>query len=492
MKKIIKYPLILTIVLTLFTVQGCTELLNEPKPATQLTTETVLSTPETINGVRINMYTYLLGFEYTTEYLLGPGALADNLVNLRGTSRFSPLVQYRLGAGLGNWDTQYELINNANVILKGIDESVLEEDYLTRIRGEAYFFRAFAYHNLVRAYAYDPGAIPQAGQGAGFELGVPIRTEPTIALSDIEFKPRATVAEVYDLIKSDLQKAIDRLPTTGDVGVFYVNKAAAQALLARVLLYDRSYSEAAATAQTAIQSSGARMANPKEVDVMFNEQEGSTVNPETIFAALPDPITSPGGTEGPSGYTATFWNAMIPSKDVLSLYSEQDARNAWFAPCFSTNKQDCTGGYPGDPAFEAKELQKWNGNRPQRTDNIIFFRVSEMKLIRAEALAFAAGTVTPEAVDALNDVRVNRNLPALTVADFASLNAFIDSVLVERRRELIGEGHRFWDLKRLARDIPKPVGPQFPRMPYTSYQILDNLPQEQVQLSPELIQNPGY
>lgn len=206
-----------------------------------------------------------------------------------------------------------------------------------------------------------------------------------------------------------------------------------------------------------------------------------------------DVITSPGGTEGPSGYTATFWNAMIPSKDILSLYSSQDSRNSWYAPCYSASKNDCTDGYPGDPSFTTLELQKWNGNKGQHTDNIVFFRVSQMKLIRAEALARKTQTVTQGAVDALNAIRVNRKLPALQISDFAGYDAFIDSVLVERRRELIGEGERFWTLKRLGRDIPKPVGPSAPRVPFTSHQILDNIPREQVNLhGSKLTQNPGY
>lgn len=493
MYKLFKYLLVPGFIFLI--VQGCTEMLNKPQPSDELTQKIVLNDRGAVNAVRINMYARLHSFNYTTLYMLGPSAIADDFVNLVGTSRFEGLTQNQFGSGLGRWGTTYNLVNQANIILKGIPEGVINDQaFLDRIHGEAYFFRAFAMHNAVRAYGYEPNSSPSAGQGAGFNLGIIIQTEPTLALSEINFKPRSTVIEVYTLIKDDLQKAIGLLPVIGESGTNYVSQAAAQALLARVLLYEKSYSEADAMAQSAIDDSGARMAKPGEVATMFNEEAGT--NPEAIFTLIVDPLTESQTTESVSGYTSTFWNAMLPSKSVLSTYSTGDSRNAWFAPCNSTNKDDCSGNYPADQSFTALELQKWNGEKTQQTDDIPFFRISELKLIQAEARAMAAGSVTQGAIDALNDVRVNRNLPALTTADFTSggIDAFVDSVLIERRREFIGEGHRWYDLKRLQRDIPKPaVSPSAPLIPYTDIQILDNIPNEEVALSPDILkQNPGY
>jgi len=106
-----------------------------------------------------------------------------------------------------------------------------------------------------------------------------------------------------------------------------------------------------------------------------------------------------------------------------------------------------------------------------------------------------ANAVTQNAVQALNDVRTNRGLNGVSVADYATsgVEGFVDDVLEERQREFIGEGHRFYDLKRLQRDIPKPAVTTFaPELSFSSFRILDDIPPAQIDINPELTQNPGY
>jgi hypothetical protein len=492
MRITLKYILVLGFVL--FMTQGCNDLLDDPTPSDELSQSVVLSDPGSVNSVRIDMYDRIQSFNYTTLYMLGPSAIADDFVNLVGTSRFEGLTGNQVGAGLGRYGTTYGLINQANLIIGGVDEATANEisDFET-YQGEAYFFRAFAMHNAVRAYGYEPGATPTAGEGSGFDLGIIVRTNPTLGVTDADLKTRSTVSAVYDQIEDDLNQAISLLDNSGSVN--FVSQAAASALMARVKLYRRSYGDADSFAGDAITNSGARMATTSEVSTMFDETTGA--NPEAIFISDVDPTTGVvGGSDNLNGYTAGFWNAMIPSKGVLNMYSANDARgSAWFGDCQSTNKGDCTGDYPGDPNFDAQELQKWNAEQGSQTDDIPHFRVAELKLIQAEARAMDANAVTQGAVDALNDVRTNRGLAGVSIADYATsgVDGFIDDVLEERQREFIGEGHRFYDLKRLQRDIPKPPVTTFaPELPFSSFRVLDDIPPAQIDINPELTQNPGY
>jgi starch-binding outer membrane protein, SusD/RagB family len=88
----------------------------------------------------------------------------------------------------------------------------------------------------------------------------------------------------------------------------------------------------------------------------------------------------------------------------------------------------------------------------------------------------------------LNTLRANRGLGA--VADTGSV--LLDRILNERRVELAFEGNRWFDLKRLGRDITKPVAGGTPTVPYTDFRILCRIPVEQVAINPAITQNPGY
>jgi hypothetical protein len=62
----------------------------------------------------------------------------------------------------------------------------------------------------------------------------------------------------------------------------------------------------------------------------------------------------------------------------------------------------------------------------------------------------------------------------------------------ERRVEFALEGFRFYDFKRLGLDIPKPAASGVATLPYSDFRMLQQLPNDQVLLNPNMEQNPGY
>lgn len=84
--------------------------------------------------------------------------------------------------------------------------------------------------------------------------------------------------------------------------------------------------------------------------------------------------------------------------------------------------------------------------------NLVFTRLEELILLRAEALAVLKQDI--RAIETLNIVKGMRHTPSYQVSDLAD-KPLIDEIFKERRRELMGEGWRFYDLIRLNRIKPE-------------------------------------
>lgn len=490
------------IIALLLVLQGC-DALENTEPATSISQEVALTTPSAIAGLRASMYNRFHAEAMSTDWLLGPSSQADDTFFRLSQGRHQGLNLNLLGSGIGTgaYDNFYDTINDANLLINGIEEGVIPEARANKLEAEGRFIRALVYHHAARIFGYEPGMTPNSGAGSGFDLSVELRLEPTTALQDAESLARSTAAEVYDQLVTDLETAtslFSNLPAEEVEGSpFFPSAAAAQALLARVHLYQQAYSPADQAAQNAIDLAGgtfgSQLATPSQIGNIFDETAG---NPEAIFTIDTDPSTESAGVNNAlSAYTSEQWLAQIPSEALMSLYEEGDARvDAWYgAPCIN----DVTGSAaPGceDINTGGFELQKYDAEQGTFADDYIHLRIAEMVLIQAEARLNTGGAST--AISRLNDLRTQRGASELDPANFDQESA-LDEILDERRRELVAEGHRYFDLKRLGRDIAKNAGklsdPSSPApVPYEDFRILDDLPENQLGVNELLVQNPGY
>ena len=118
-------------------------------------------------------------------------------------------------------------------------------------------------------------------------------------------------------------------------------------------------------------------------------------------------------------------------------------------------------------------------------DNVPVIRLSELFLIRAEALARSNG----DQVQALTDVNRIRTRAGLTALAATTTNAQLqDEITLQRRLELAFEGHRWFDQKRRGRDIVKSTG----NVPYGDTRTLAPIPLREIQANKNLVQNSGY
>ncbi|MFU8812121.1 MAG: RagB/SusD family nutrient uptake outer membrane protein [Balneolaceae bacterium] len=497
---------------------GCNDVLERVEPSTSVSGEVALNSPDGVNSIRASMYSKIrASFTMTTEYFVGPSALADETRNRGGSTRFQALATAVGTSGtahIGSFGPSFNIIQDANLLIGAVPEGVVPPATLQRFRGEAYALRAFALHHSVRGLGYEPGNFEQ-GPEPNWDLGTVIRTEPVLDVADADLRPRSSVTDVYAQILDDLSEAKRLLSGTTDNT--FVSEPFVDGLIARVNLYAGNWPQAAQAAQDAIDNFTGDLVDDRDgVAGMFFESEGN--HPEALFKLIVNPNTEGiGGSNvnnGLAAYTSTQWVAQIPTQFVMDLYEEDDFRigsfviddetgeialdqfgrrvyeGGWYQPCFNDQQNTVAGNCNAND--DALSTNKWNGDKGNMADDIPYMRVAEMYLIRAEALAKASGNPL-DGVGPLNTLRNARGLDNIEVANPAallSLEAFEDEILNERVRELVVEGHRFWDLKRLGRDIRNPDGSL--KMSSDAFRILAPLGTNELNTNELLRQNPGY
>lgn len=489
----------LALVLAFLTVLSGCDVIDRTEPSTAISQGEALSSETAIEGVRASMFDRFHTEGLSTDWLLGPAAQADNTFIRGSQNRFRGLNQNEIRSGVGTvpYNTLYNAINEANILISGIEEGALPEARAQRLRAEGLFVRSLVTHHAARIFSYEPGQTPASGPGQGFTLGVELKTEPTLAVEDASPVPRSSVSEVYTQLENDLNEAIDIFSNLPDAqrasDEFVPSQAAAEALLARVNLYQRDWSDADQAATNALdlanQQFGSSLAGPDEVGAIFNENSG---NPEGIFTIDTDPVQESAGVNNSlAAYTSRQWIAQVPTQDLIGLYGSSDTRlDAFYGECFdeiqgANVQEQCQN--INDPGFE---LQKYNAEQSTPyADDYVHLRVAEMVLIQAEARLNTSGVSS--AIGRLNDLRAQRDASQLNSSNYNFESAY-DEILAERRRELVAEGHRYFDLKRLGRDISKAPGTGEEDIPFEDFRVLDDYPPSELEVNTELQQNPGY
>lgn len=495
--KTLKYALVAALLVG-FT--GCDSLLDDVEPSTSVSGEVVLTTETGAQALRASMYSKIReNFGFTTGYFVGPSAFTDETRNRTGSTRYQGLNEAVGTSGtahMGNWGI-YEVIQDANLIIGALEPEIFTDPATLDIyRGEALAIRAFAMHTMVKVYGYEPGNYSQ-GPEANWDAGIIIRTEPVLDLADADLRPRSSVGDVYTQILNDLSTAKTLLAGRNSDNT-YITEAFVDGLTARVNLYAGNWGAAASAAQDAIDNfPGDLVTDQADYATMFDESSGGGNHPEALFKIVIDPNTenSTGGgsfaNNGPGTYTSDGFLAQLPTQFLLDKYDAADYRNEWYIPCTESQNNTGLASPTGCTDVNTNGLAsvKFQGDKGQSVDDLPMMRVAEMYLIRAEALAKDANN--PAAgVAPLQTLRDARNAPAIPAAALLSIQAFEDEILDERMRELAIEGHRFYDLKRLQRDVRNPDGSI--KMRADSYRILAQIGSGLINVNDLLVENPGY
>lgn len=491
------------------TISSCKKAL-EISPRQSIPAEDALTTRDGISASVNSLYVRLKSARlYGRDLIALPEALADNGFATNKSGRLLNEANNVLGAHFTTtlWQLGYEGINQANLILEAIpaatDPTITAADR-TSWEGTLYFLRALYYFDMVKVYAYIPGADVLASNKGGIPLILKGTNTPDGALALLP--SRAPIADVYTQIIKDFEAANSRLANSfSNVGL--VNKAAAQGMLSRVHLYAKNYSECKRWADSAINLAGSRLTTPTNYFAAFT----GPVNPETLFQvqftsnaenigvneSLQTSYTTletRGGGSVTRGFgdlvpTITMLNALgitLTGGNTTTVFTgsnasiasrSADVRNLLFEV-----------GTTGRGLSKVECTKFFGKNSFLNLDHVPVIRVAELYLNRAEALATPGSPVFNEtaALADLNRIMTNRGLAASTNTG----TTLYEEILTQRRIELAFEGHRFFDLKRLGRDLVK--APHYNTVPFFDARILAALPQREIDGNKNLVQNPGY
>ncbi|WDF47274.1 RagB/SusD family nutrient uptake outer membrane protein [Chryseobacterium sp. KACC 21268] len=430
----------ISILIGMLSLSSCSENRLNESPVDQFPLEGSLTAESDmlylLNGV-YDQYSTAAGFG--TDITVFGDLISDNVfITAQNTD-----VAYRT-TGFLNWssdisdfgmlDELYDGIVLANAVIN--DKSLPETPTVLNYKGEARIARALGYYYAVGFYSPNPTS------GVNQEYGVPLNLgiyNPDLRL------PRASVAEVYDVIISDLTTALSIMTNEAPSDKGHLSPTAARLLLSRVYLTRGAagdYQKALDYANLVINSAGSNTFDFVSKAGYFNYFNSSDITvsenqPETVWEI--NMTSTPSENTGVNNSLSSFYASNGTKKRFLfqrsfyNTFPTADERRKLFVATGGTipTQDNPTGVWTSKYIRTTSE-----GNF---TQNVKILRMSEAYLNKIEALNKLGNL--PAALTELNAFATRRGGSTYT-------SASIENVLTERRKEFFGEGQRFFDLKR--------------------------------------------
>lgn len=379
------------------------------------------------------------------------------------------------------WEGNFEGVGRACYAIEFIGKMDLPEAEKSRYIGEAHFLRAYYYWNLVRCFG-----------------GVPKIDRVLASQADIESaSTRASEAEIYALIESDLLAAAAVLPTTvpsSEAG--RPSRGSAEAFLAKMYLYRKDWAASKAMCDRVI-GSGLYSLLPDYAKIWREAGEFSSESLWEINCVATNPpkgitgYTEVQGMRG-SGDGDFGWGFNVPSQDLINSYEPGDKRkDATVLVSGSTlwdgyvTSSTLPNPYYNYKAYVSRTSESYF-DRGQSNKNLRVLRYGDLLLIKAEVENELGDTTAAKA--ALNQVRVRAGLQPVNAGSQANLRELIYK---ERKVELAMEHDRTFDLRRTGRAgaVLRALGKNYVDGKHDLFPI----PQRQIDLSGgKLTQNPMY
>lgn len=363
-------------------------------------------------------------------YYISNWAITEN------TSELESLWQY----GFKVVDRTVRTINGADNLLK--TNSKLTDDEKATLyydKSQCFGLRALAYFTLANMFCYPYNKGTEA-------KGLPIiKDQPVDAFQNAT---RATLGETYDFICADIDSALvnSEKADVSTLQYFYMNKAAIYALKARVSLYMGKYDEAEAAAKQAIELKGKGDGTYTDCDptneTYLNMWASVNVTDEDIFTICK--------TEN-DNLSANSLNTLYGSY----LGTVSDYCLGFFTDQNTDIRRNLVGTVDSNKNYGCKKYQGIETS--QATSNIPVFRKSEMSLIIAECEARKGNLETAKEYLGYTAKRDTQYATSAGVCDLSLLpdtqEGLLDFIWEENTREFFGEGHFYFDARRLDRTI---------------------------------------
>jgi len=461
MKKILYFSYVLLLCLVL----SCTknELIEED-PKGFLNDQTLFDTEAGAQAALVGCYAgistyYYFVVAYTQFLSLGSGAFwTDHAASLPLAKQISQPTD----ALINNvWKEAYASINSVNALLANMPKSPIKESVKNQILGEGHFLRAVLYFNNVRTWG-----------------DVPLRIE--VANSNNLNMARTPKAQVYEQIIADLEAAKNLLPAPQAQIKGRPHKWAAYALLAKVYLtlaenvdgspyWKKAYDEAIqvynSNAYTLVRPyknlwDVSKQNSSESIFEIQYSMAGGSSNGLTQIHMPSNTIYTPNQASSPTRrirtHKATFneFRNQYPGDPRINatfLYGDVPKKDGTTLKVYPTNTSSGEG-YPyifkyADPAWVASVSNS----------NFIYLRYADVLLMLAEIENELNGPggaykYINEVLSRARDANGNGIAEAgeISPANWSGMTQaqFRDRIMLERRIELLGETHEFYDTRR--------------------------------------------
>jgi len=380
----------------------------------------------------------------------------ESAIDVPGFQEIDNMTHTDVNANLRDiWSWMFSGVNRANFILEFKDKT----DFAGRenVIAQATFLRAYYYFELVKFFG-----------------DVPLAVDERLLFGDQNTVDRTPVSQIYEQLETDLTFAIANLPVTqAEIG--RVNKGAAQALLGKVLLYQDKFEESADVLDDLILTENYRLIDDP-FTIFENDNEN---NSESVFEIQYTDLEGAGfgclqcsegnvavGFNGIRNYNGPLFESgfsfNVPTEEVYNLYTDNDLRrDAYILDilAFAEANEDFNNGagvtfsegFEHTGYFNRKYIPRQGDSNIgdqnlTNPNNYRAIRYADVLLMAAEAHNRGAGN-DAVARGYLNQVRTRAGLLPIN----PSGAALTEAIYLERRLELVGEGHHFFDLVRTGR-----------------------------------------
>ena len=452
MKKLV---IINTLLLSMYVLVSCNEGYTDVQPQFQINSETYFNTPEDYQDALVgaydataNTYINVLTAEIASDNTLCGG---ENANDVPGWQEIDDMIHTPVNEQLRSlWRWMYGGINRTNYIFEFQDK--LNFPGKNEVLAEASFLRAYYYFELVKFFG-----------------DVPMPLDERVTFGQETNFPRVPREQVYNQIEADLTFAAENLPVEQEQAG-RATRGAALALLGKAHLYQDDFQAAATALEQVINLNAYALFD--SFSNLFSLQNENSI--ESVFEVQYSTQQGAGfgclqcsegnimvGFSGIRGYSgpiyASGFSFNVPVQELVDAYEEGDERLRTTVLDIEQFIEEQGGGIEYTQGFEHTgyynnkyiprqgEAQSGDVNLTSPR-NYRSIRYADVLLMAAEALN-RGGIDDGRALQYLNQVRERAGLDPVS-AGGAELT---EAIYQERRVELAGEGHRFFDLVRTGR-----------------------------------------
>ncbi|MHC2991592.1 carbohydrate-binding protein SusD [Pontibacter sp. HJ8] len=492
---------------------SCSEQLDEVKPQTELNRDLILKDPNAAMTLYYGVYGSFRAY-HNNLFLLGEmrsETWADGLFTESEDEGLRNYYTHNISANIvpaSNWAGFYGLLDKINTIIKVFPQTQVPEGQRNRVLAEMHGLRAYVYYTMLKTWG-----------------GVPLTTEPVTevkGLADL-YRERATPEAVMAQVKADLEQSMalfngDNTFSAGFTSTtkhIYWNRAATLTLKGDVFLWSGTHQGGGnadfATAQQALEEvatigglglienyadifNPAREANNKEVifAISYEKSEATAgvytnfrVNTTQAGTLLLDPLTNPRTVASAYPFVAGASRVGFSGNMIQKL---SDAKDTRMATTFQVMYRNNPPTYSPAAVMLTKFVGRPDAGAQLYDVDFPVYRFAEVVLMLAEAK-------TKQGLDPSVEINLvrqraykNNFIPYINGSQQENMRA----ILEENLREFIGEGKRWWSLRRAGNEwVFAYVDPVY-LAPGQEYKLLLPISVGMLNSDPKLTQTPGY